>query len=124
MLKQTSRIPVYGTGDAIDYIIHDSMIYKFITDRTLDAPAGTPPLNPANVMLAEFLAHPADGGTMANIVQNIAFVAIESTLADAQAQMVAKKGAKDVIVTKTGSPKEPVEGWITDVDIARFAQVQ
>jgi hypothetical protein len=37
--------------------------------------------------------------------------------------MLATKGSKDVIVTKTGQADEPAEGWITDVDIARQAQV-
>lgn len=120
LLKQKPRVILFDDKGAVPYIIHDSMVYKYISDQALDKNTVA---NPATVMLDTFFAHVIDGGTIGDQVKLIGYVDVEASLADAREKMLATKGSKDVVVTKTGKADEPAEGWITDVDIARQAQV-
>jgi hypothetical protein len=54
-------------------------------------------------------------GTIAHVAQN-------KTVADAKAAMESIPLCQDVIVTQSGSDKEPMLGWVSNVDIARLSQ--
>jgi len=54
-------------------------------------------------------------GTLAHVAQN-------KTVADAKSAMESIPLCQDVIVTQSGSDKEPMLGWISNVDIARLSQ--
>jgi hypothetical protein len=43
----------------------------------------------------------------------------QSTLADAKAAMIAREGCSDVFVTSGGTSQESVQGFLTNVEIAR-----
>jgi hypothetical protein len=45
----------------------------------------------------------------------------QATLAEAKSAMVARPGCSDVFVTAGGNLNESVQGWLTNVDIARSA---
>jgi hypothetical protein len=55
------------------------------------------------------------------IQKTMAFVSQDRTLADAKAAMGQLPGCQDVIVTKSVNNTEPVLGWLSNVDIARFS---
>lgn len=110
-----TRIPVWNAGKVVRYVIHQSMIYRYLA--TL--PAGQTPT------LDNFLAFHVNGGagdTMRGVVDKIARVARTATLADAKAKMESVPNCQDVFVTETGADTEPVLGWITNVDIAKKAK--
>jgi hypothetical protein len=115
-----TRVPVFSPDGSIKYLPHESMIFKYISDNSIR----NTPVNPATTTLADFLAHKSDDGQeMRGIVTRIAFAPIDATLADAQQRLAAVAGAQDVIVTRTGKPHEPVEGWLTNADISKSAQL-
>lgn len=119
LLAEHSRIPIFEAGGAIRYLIHSSTVYKYITDESLNGVI----VNPAKISLETFLSHKFGEETIKVVVTKIGFSPVGGSLADARAKMIAVAGAQDVIVTATGAPQEPVEGWITDTDLARYAQM-
>jgi hypothetical protein len=56
------------------------------------------------------------------VASTLAYIAVDRTLADAKAAMEAKPLCQDVIVTATGKSDEPMQGWVSNVDIARLSQ--
>jgi hypothetical protein len=111
-----TRVPVFENTGAIRYVIHQSMIYKFIADnrglRITEAGAER------DATLADFLGRP----DLRTMVTKIAIVAKNTTLADAKAAMASVDGCQDVFVTATGQRTEQVVGWITNVDIATYSR--
>ncbi|MFI5395557.1 MAG: hypothetical protein ACHQ9S_08490 [Candidatus Binatia bacterium] len=106
---KVTRVPVWNADKVIRYIIHESMIYKYLADQSAAK---------ANATLQDFL----DYNDMKSIVTKIAYVSQDSTLADAKAKMTSVPGCQDVIVTATGQKTEPVLGWITNAAIAAKAK--
>jgi hypothetical protein len=116
-----SRLPFFDAESKAVAMIHAATWSQMI----LAGQKATPPVNVATDTLDKLL--PLDfpskaGKTFQNFVTGtLAFVGIDRSLADAKAAMEAKPGCQDVMVTKTGSIKEPVLGWITNVDIGRLS---
>ena len=126
LTNKVTRVPVWDEGKAVRYVIHESMIYKFLADRHEDAaekaaaaPAGEPVPDVGALTLRDFLDCSLDGVSMETIVSKIGWVAQGATLADAKAKMEGTPNCQDVFVTNTGAATEPVLGWITNADIAK-----
>ncbi len=110
---QVTRIPVLDEKDVAMYVIHESMLYKYIAEKGLTTDAkGT------KATLADFLGYE----DMRSVVENIAFVSVDGTLADAKARMEAREKCQDVFVTKTGTAGEEVLGYLSNVDITKRAR--
>jgi hypothetical protein len=94
------------------YIVHRSMIDKFIVKRVLSASGGSP----ADLTVADLLKD----SEMKEIFENT-FVVVkrQATIAEAKSAMISKPGCSDVFVTAEGTRNEPVQGWLTNVDITR-----
>jgi hypothetical protein len=59
---------------------------------------------------------------MRALIENTrAFVRVDANLADAKDAMDKMKGSQDVFVTQSGGEREPVLGWLTNVDILKYA---
>lgn len=124
--RGATRLPIFAPGGAVRYVVHASMLFKFISDLALrgTSKAGSATILPSQLTLKDFLEHRGDDGTaMQTVVTRIAFVAGGVSLAAAREAMLAVKGAQDVIVTAAGKPDEPVEGWLTNTDFARYATI-
>jgi hypothetical protein len=102
---KVTRIPVWNENKAVLYVIHESMIYKYL--------AGARPEHPT---LADFLNDQHEA--MRAVVTKIGWIPLNSTLADAKAKMESIPGCQDVFITQTGVNTEPVLGWITNIEIA------
>jgi hypothetical protein len=102
---KVTRIPVWNENKAVLYVIHESMVYKYL--------AGTRPEHPT---LADFLNDQHEA--MRAIVTKIGWIAFNSTLADAKAKMESISGCQDVFITQTGINTDPILGWITNIEIA------
>jgi hypothetical protein len=118
VLKQGfNRIPILGDKDIGKYVIHQSLFYKFIAEKSFEPQSG---FQFDTATLEDFLNHP----TMRDAVQKtIAFVGQGQTLADAKLRMDEVEGCQDVFVTESGKAGEPVVGWLTNVGIAKHARV-
>ena len=113
--RQLNRVPMLSSEGHPLYIVHRSMIDKFIVKNFL-SPGGA--ANAGNLTLADLFADPE----MKSIFENT-FVVVkrQGTLAEAQSAMLTRPGCSDVFVTAGGKQDEPVQGWLTNVDIARSA---
>jgi hypothetical protein len=111
--RQLNRVPILSSEGHPLYIVHRSMIDKFIVKNVL-APGAT--ANVANLTLADLLA---DAEMKAIFENTFVVVKRQGTLAEAQSAMLTRPGCSDVFITVGGGLNEPVQGWLTNVDIAR-----
>lgn len=105
-----TRIPVLNADGSPNCVIHESMIYKYISEHS----AGVP-FDPAAHTLANLLGH-ADIGPK---IRLFGLVGPDSTLADAKAAMEKLAGCQDVFVTATALPTGTVVGWLTNIEITK-----
>ncbi len=112
--EKITRIPIVDANDAVLYIVHQSGLYKFVTNQTLKGRAVD-----IDVLTLQDLI---DDAQIKNWVSNIVFVPESASVADAKKAMEAQTGCQDLIVTKTGSKTEPMLGWMTNVDIGRLSK--
>ena len=100
-----NRLPLLDEATRIKYVIHRGSIDEFIVSNLSTA---------AQLSLKDFLTNPQ----MHEIVtQTFTVVSRNATIEEARS--LAKGGIRDIFVTATGSRDEPVEGWLTNVDLAQ-----
>jgi hypothetical protein len=110
------RIPILDPSDAPLYVVHRSIVDRFISSKARTNPA--PQLN--TLTLQDMLNTP----DLKPILEaSVATVSEKATLADAKAAMDASKYCQDVFVTKAGTRNEAVAGWITNSIIEDNAKV-
>lgn len=110
-----TRIPVVDENNRVMHIIHQSILFKFVADKSVDAPAGQP-FDIASVHLSDFVN---DNVIAEYVTQSLVFVSKTTTLGEAKQKMEAVKNCQDVFVTENGNADEPMLGWLTNNDIAR-----
>jgi hypothetical protein len=110
--RQLNRVPILGVEGQPLYIIHRSMIDKFIVSQVLSGSGKSADA----LSLADLLADPE---MRAMFEDTFAVVKRQATLAEAKSAMVTKPGCSDVFVTEGGNRNEPVLGWLTNVVISR-----
>jgi hypothetical protein len=112
-----TRIPILAPNGAAKYIIHQSMLYKFISEKSM-APGGAP-LNISTLTLEELL----EFSNMRDLVEkSLAFVSKKATLGDAKAIMEKTKNCQDVFVTESGRADEPITGWLPNTELSKHAK--
>ena len=116
------RIPMIDDKHTLNYLVYRSMLSQFLGQVALDPTK----LNkaPSAATLQDVLD--SDPKIKNTFQKSFAFVAETATLADAKKAMddVSKVlPCNDVFVTKTGDPKEPIIGWITDNTISENLKV-
>jgi hypothetical protein len=107
-----SRLPFVDPSDRLVYIAHRSMLDQFISRRARNGNVSDLP----QLTMADMFADQPEFKTMFS--STAAFVESDATLAEARVAMEAVPTCYDVFVTDSGSPQDPVLGWITDVIIA------
>ncbi len=108
-----TRMPVLDENSCLRFIIHQSMVYKFIAERSMQGS------NVLTLTLKDFLD---DANFKETVVNSAAFVIAKGTLADAKSRMDAVSDCQDVFVTEDGTRKTPIKGWLTNVDITKHMQ--
>ena len=111
--RKLNRVPILTSEGHASQIVHRSMIDKFIVNRVL-APGGG--VNAADLTLADILG---DHEMKAVFDNTFVIVKRQATLAEANTAMLTRPGCSDVFVTAGGDRNESVQGWLTNVDIAR-----
>ena len=120
MLKNmVTRVIILQGGNRILYLIHQSLIFRFIAEKHLDAEGSSTEFKVSEATLADLLGH-ADFSEV--VSGRLAFVPLSATVGDAKRAMNAVEGCQDVIVTANGDRNEPVAGWLTNADIARLLE--
>jgi hypothetical protein len=113
-----TRLPVVDHRGAVQHAIHQSLVYKFISDKTVESSKSGKVVELAGLSLGDFLASPG----MAELVNAIAFVPENATIEEASTAMEKVPKCQDVFVTEHGNGDEPLKGWLTNVDLGRLSQ--
>lgn len=112
-----TRIPIFEDDNTVKYVIHESMLYKFISKKSM-VPSGAS-FDPTSHSLEDLLSY----SKMRKLVsESIAFVSLDTTLGEAKSKMEETEHCQDVFVTKTGKRDEPVEGWLTNIQISKHTK--
>lgn len=109
-----TRIPVFEADGRIKYIVHQSLLYKFIVDHTV-VKKGGPGMDKLTL---KDLAADAEVGAF---IRALSFVPLDATVGKAKSEMERKAQCQDVLVTQTGKAEEPVKGWLSNVEIGKLA---
>lgn len=114
-----TRVPVLDENGVARFIIHQSLVFKFVTKKSLEAVAQGTTFDAATQSLKDFLEYE----DMRDVVSStFVFVPLDGTLADTKKAMEAVNKCQDVFVTDDGSATKPLRGWLTNVDITRHAR--
>lgn len=108
--KGLNRVPVFSADNHPLYIIHRSMIDKFVV-RAVKARQ-----NPNDLTLSALLADEEMGRV---VEETFVVVRRQVSLAEARDAMATRPNCSDVFVTEGGVRDEPVIGWLTNVDLVR-----
>ena len=114
--QKGNRIPILGDKGEAVYILHRSIIDKFLSDA---ARAGKAASDIAGLTLQDLL----NQSSLKAIAQAFDVVKQDSSLADAMEAMSKIDDCQDVFVTESGRKGEAVLGWITNVIIQDNAKV-
>jgi hypothetical protein len=114
-----TRLLVLDSTGIAKYMIHQSMVYKFISEKSIEATEKNRVFDVSQANLKDFIDHK----NMLDIIgpTTFGFVSISSTLAEAKDEMDSIEGCQDIFVTKYGKSNEPVLGWITNIEISKCA---
>lgn len=115
-----TRVPIFTHDRLVKYVIHQSTIYEFLAQQYLAKKTETAkaPTEEKKATLKDLIEH----NDFREETQRFAFVPAYASLADAKAAMEKVDGCMDVFVTQNGGSNEPVLGWISNVEIARYSQ--
>jgi hypothetical protein len=113
MLKGlVTRIPVLDNKGIVKYIIHQGVLYKYIAEQVMT----TGKLDFESLTLRDFLNYKENEELVSG---SFAFVSKDGTLGDAKSKMETIKNCQDVFVTENGVESEPVQGWLTNIEITK-----
>ena len=121
MLGETvTRIPVLDSRNCFKYVIHQSILYKFISEESILASQNQKPFDVKALTFEDFINHK---GIKELVSDAVAFVPKNSTILAAKEAMETIKSCQDVFITETGSRKEKILGWLTNVDITKWLSI-
>lgn len=113
--NKVNRMPVLSASDIPQYMIHRSLVDKYVSQKLI-ACAGGQQCDPMTLSLKDILDDPEYGDVFK---RGFATVDETATLADAKRRMEAAPDCLDVFVTRGGTAREPVIGWLTNLEIAQ-----
>jgi hypothetical protein len=105
--RSKSRLPVFGALGEAKFVVHRATMEQHLL-KTLRAKVEEPTLEQ---LLGD--------ARLSSMFGAFCVVGRRATIADARARAATIPGCQDVFVTETGSPEEPVLGYLTNVDLAR-----
>ena len=117
--KKRNRLPILDENDHCIYIIHRSMVDKYLTKKVTKDKLTTEDIN--ELTLKNLLDDDTELKTL--FENSFAIVAEEASMADAKMAMDRIPNCLDVFVTKNGKRDEPVIGWITNLIITECAKL-
>ncbi|MDR4485337.1 MAG: hypothetical protein R3B95_19420 [Nitrospirales bacterium] len=117
--NKRNRIPIVDENDLPLYVIHRSLIDRFIVDKHS---AGISQMDMKKLTLKDLVETSSEN--IQNIIK-VSFGTIQEndTLADAKREMERENYRLDVFVTKDGTAKSSVVGWLTNLIISERAKV-
>ncbi|MGE5860620.1 MAG: hypothetical protein ACM34J_08695 [Ignavibacteria bacterium] len=118
LLSETvTRIPVLDSNGVLKYVIHQSIIYKFIFKKSREASQKKEPFDLDSLTLENFLDYP---GIKEIVEDAISFLNKDANILNAKEAIEKIKNCQDVFITETGKREEKILGWLTNVDIGKY----
>jgi hypothetical protein len=108
---QVTRLPILNPDDSPKYLIHESSIDSYILLGKSE-----------NDTLSDFIANRKAAKKEFGLNKGFVVVCENSTVAEAKERMEQDKSCQDIIVTKNGTEKEPVKGWISNTRLQKVLQ--
>jgi NAD-dependent dihydropyrimidine dehydrogenase PreA subunit len=94
------------------------MLYKYVAKKCTEAcPTGGAGFDSQALNLKNFLEFERMKDL---VVGTLVYVDCDAMVTEAKEKMDKQPNCQDVIVTKTGRSDEPILGWLTNIDIARY----
>ncbi len=106
-----SRLPILDAEKRPKYMVHESSIAKYIA-------AG----GKYEDTLEKFIATQKKGGLDYGVNKGFVVVSEQTTLADAKRKMEETPSCQDIFITKGGSPEESLNGWISNLRLAKYLE--
>jgi hypothetical protein len=116
--KKATRVPVLTDQGAVKYIVHQSLIYRFLAEHGIELVRNGNAADIDKLTLAQLIAY----DDIKEYVTAIAAVPLGATVAAAKAEMRRIEKCQDVVITRTGSRGDQMLGWLTNVDIERLSK--
>jgi hypothetical protein len=114
-----TRVPVLDHRDFVRHVIHQGLVYKFISDSSVDAQKTGATLDIEALTLEQFLQ---SKDMAALVTESIAFVPKSASIGEAKTEMERLPKCQDVFVTEHGLRDEAVLGWLPNVEIGRLSK--
>jgi hypothetical protein len=120
LTETVTRIPVLNYNNKLLYVIHQSIIYKFIFDKSIASSQDGKPFDVNSLTLEDFMGQE----DIKELVEDaIAFIPKDATILNAKEAMEETKNCQDVFITENGSREEKIIGWLTNNDIVKYLSV-
>ena len=109
---EINRLPIVDENREIQYMIHESKLNKYLLTTQKDKSS-----------FVEFLSMTKEG--LSPFGKNRGFVVVSqlSSLAEAKQKLETNRESQDIFITKTGSSKEPILGWISNTRLTRYMKI-
>ena len=104
-----SRMPIVDSARKPKYIVHESSINKFIATGGKETDT-----------LEKFIETQKKAGFVFDVQKGFVLVPEQATLAMAKQKMEEIPSCQDIFITKSGSPNEPLLGWISNIRMAKY----
>lgn len=115
------RIIILDEKSVVRFLIYKSMIERYLSKIATGAAATPSGSTIQDLSLKDLLD--SDAQMRRLFEQSFGFVPASATLGDAKQVMDKVDRCNDVFVTPTGSPSEPIIGWVTDNTIIENAKI-
>lgn len=111
LVNDASRLAIVDSRSVAKYMIHDSSIDKYLASG-----------GKLDDSLQQFIDTQEKAGLAYSLDKGFIIVSESTTLAHAKIKMEGCKSCQDIFVTKTGKPNEPLEGWVSNIRLAKYLQ--
>ena len=117
----TERIIILDDKSVVRFLIYKSMVERYLSRIATGTATPPPGVSIQDLSLKDLLD--SDAQMRRLFEQSFGFVPASATLGDAKQVMDKIDKCNDVFVTQSGSPSEPIIGWITDNTIMENAKI-
>lgn len=106
-----SRLPIVHSDASPKYILHTSSIDKYLLSGGSE-----------NDTLAKFIDTQKSAGFQFGLNKGFIVVPETSTIATAKGKLEQALSCQDIFITKGGTDKEPLLGWISNIRLSKYLQ--
>jgi hypothetical protein len=114
-----TRIPILDQDNTAIGVIHQSLLFKFIAEESIELQKRQQNFNFDSATLEQLFAY---GDMRTLIMETLAFIPVTATIADAKKAMEQIENCQDVFITESGSNTTTVLGWLTNIDISNLTE--